>query len=220
LARSEALHLHLGLTVFSVFPAAVVFFLTGSWIAAAALTAFLNLLGLTGGYIPVAISFHVLKPMYSLLKRNSFTPERMVIHYLSLNSLKKINGGKGIPPEKLLLLLPHCLQNHTCTYRITFDASNCRRCGKCPVGEIMALAEEKGTPVAVATGGTLARRHIKDRKPLAVVAVACPRDLGQGMLDAWPVPVIGVENTRPCGDCLDTQVDVSSLKKAIEDLTS
>jgi hypothetical protein len=84
----------------------------------------------------------------------------------------------------------------------------------------MAMAKRLGIKVAVATGGTLARRHLKEQKPLAVVAVACPRDLGQGMLDAYPVPVIGVENSRPFGDCLDTRVDTSAVEKAIARITS
>jgi hypothetical protein len=83
-----------------------------------------------------------------------------------------------------------------------------------------AAADAAGVKLAVATGGTLARRHVQEKKPLAVVAVACPRDLGQGMLDAWPVPVYGIENQRPCGDCLDTRVDVAAIEKVIEDLTS
>lgn len=205
---------HLGYGLPMVVPALLVFSLTGSWLFSLLLFLLLNLAGLLHANWMVALSFHVLKVV---VRRGDFPAERMAIHLSSVSGLKRIRGT--IPPEKILILLPHCLQNHNCTHRITFDPSNCARCGLCTVGSIIDLAESLGTPVAVATGGTLARRHIVERKPLAVVAVACPRDLSQGMLDAWPVPVIGIENSRPCGDCLDTTVDVKALEKALKDLT-
>lgn len=177
----------------------------------------LNILSLTCSHRLVVIAYHVLKPFSRLLGDEGFAPERMVI---SLDSLVTVRNIGGIPPERVLLLLPHCLQNHNCPHRITYDPGNCRRCGKCPVGELVELAERTGINIAIATGGTLARRHVQQKKPRAVVAVACPRDLGQGMLDAWPVPVFGIENERPCGDCLDTRVDVSEVERVVKDLTS
>jgi len=214
----DHLTFHLGITIAAVFPAVVLLLSTGSTAVALLLVAFLNILGLTRVHWLVVVSFHVLKPMAGILGMDGVAPERMVIRLSSLKTLKSLKGG--IPPDRILLLLPHCLQNHLCTHRITFDPTNCRECGGCPVGDLMALAERKGIKVSVATGGTLARRHVKEHDPLAVIAVACPRDLGQGMLDAYPVPVIGIENSRPFGDCLDTRVDIAAVEKAVTDLTS
>ena len=215
LARYRAL-LHLGVTVFSLFPAAVLWFITGWWQASAACVVIMNVLALLRNHAAVLTAFHVLKPISAVLGDEGFAPERMVI---AVDSLETLGKTRSIPPEKILILLPHCLQNHDCVHRITFDPENCRRCGACQVGELVDLAREKGVRIAVATGGTLARRHVKESRPLAVIAVACPRDLGQGMLDAWPVPVYGIENSRPCGDCVDTRVDVDAVRKAIESLT-
>ncbi len=215
MARYRAL-LHLGVTVLSLFPAAVLWFVTGWWQASAACAVIMNLLALLGNHAAVIIAYHILKPFSSILGDGGFGPERMVIALDSMETLRKTGS---IPPERILMLLPHCLQNHDCVHRITFDPENCRRCGVCQVGELVDLAREKGVRIAVATGGTLARRHVKESEPLAVIAVACPRDLGQGMLDAWPVPVYGIENSRPCGDCVDTRVDVEEVKKAIESFT-
>lgn len=209
---------HIGITVLSLFPAIAVLALTGSWLFAFLTSVLFNLLGLTGAHWLVVGSFHVLKPMARILGQDGLSPERMAIQMSSSYYMKKLD--RGIPADRVLLLLPHCLQDHNCTFRITFDPSNCRECGGCPVGELMTMAKRLGVKVSVATGGTLARRHLKEKKPLAVVAVACPRDLGQGMLDAYPVPVIGVENSRPCGDCLDTRVDVKAVEEAITAITS
>ncbi len=219
MARSKTVfHYHLGLTVFSLFPAIIISLATRSWIWSAAAILFFNVLGLTRLNFFFSISFHVLKPLARFLGGEGFAPEEMVIELGSQKTLSKLGGS--IPAEKILLLLPHCLQKHDCNRRITYNPYNCIRCGRCPVGSLLDMADRTGVKIAVATGGTLARRHIKEMRPLAVVAVACPRDLGQGMLDAHPVPVAGVENSRPLGDCLDTQVDVLVVEETIRRFTA
>jgi hypothetical protein len=119
-------------------------------------------------------------------------------------------------PDRVLLLLPHCLQFHECPRRITFDIKNCVRCGGCVVGALSEMACEMGVSARVITGGTLARRLLKEKNPGLVVAVACPRDLGQGMLDALPLPALGILNTRPNGDCFDTTVSVEDVRGMLE----
>ena len=50
----------------------------------------------------------------------------------------------------------------------------------------------------------------------AVVAVACEKELKQGIRAAFPKAVIGVINTRPKGPCFDTDVDLNEVERAIE----
>jgi len=211
-------HYHLGLTVFSLFPGVIVLLLTHSLTWFLVSMVLVNILGLSRKNIFLAISFHVLKPMAGLFGGEGFAAEEMVITLGSEKTLKKLGGG--VPPGRILLLLPHCLQRHDCQRRITYDPYNCVRCGRCPIGDLLDLVDRTGVRIAIATGGTLARRHVKETRPIAVVAVACPRDLGQGMLDAHPIPVAGVENTRPVGDCLDTQVDIPTVERRIRELMS
>ncbi len=210
-------HYHLGLTTFSLFPGVIVLLITHQWYWPLATVLLVNILGLFRTNLFLALSFHVLKPMAGMFGGEGFAAEEMVIALGSNKTLQKLGGS--VPAERILLLLPHCLQRHDCDRRITFNPYNCTRCGGCPVGSLLDLADRTGVKIAIATGGTLARRHIKELRPLAVVAVACPRDLGQGMLDAYPVPVAGVENSRPAGDCLDTQVDIASVEETINRLT-
>ena len=67
----------------------------------------------------------------------------------------------------------------------------------------------------MATGGTLARRIIVENRPEAIVAVACELDLTTGILDSYPLPVIGILNERPHGPCINTKVDIQKVKDAI-----
>ena len=92
---------------------------------------------------------------------------------------------------------------------------NCRSCGKCKIGELKELAEQYGAHIKVATGGTLARKIIREIRPRAIVAVACERDLSSGIQDSGPVPVIGVLNCRPNGPCVNTDVSLEAVEQAI-----
>lgn len=118
-------------------------------------------------------------------------------------------------PQKILLLLPHCLQINECDIRLTYNIYNCKRCGKCSIKDLISLAEQSGLDIFIATGGSLARRIINDIKPEAVIAVACENDLSSGIADIYPIPVIGITNERPFGPCINTKVNIEKIKEAI-----
>ena len=57
--------------------------------------------------------------------------------------------------------------------------------------------------------GQLARRVIRERRPRAVVAVACERDMVSGLHDvAGKIPVLGLTMTLPSGPCKDALLDL------------
>lgn len=130
------------------------------------------------------------------------------------NSLFKATR-KRIRNDRLVILLPHCLQNFDCPHKIIANHDNCRRCGGCLIGEILGLKEKYNVEVSIATGGTLARKVLVDKKPSVIVAVACERDLCSGIQDAYPTPVYGILNERPHGPCVNTRVDLDKLDQAV-----
>ena len=130
------------------------------------------------------------------------------------NALVRALKGK-INNRRVLLLLPHCLQNSSCIYKITSTMENCRRCGQCVVGGLAKLAEKYGVDVSMATGGTLARRVIVETRPTVIVGVACETDLTTGIQDAYPIPVLGVLNERPQGPCRNCTVDLEKVEEAL-----
>ncbi len=119
-------------------------------------------------------------------------------------------------PQEVLVLLPHCLQNSECTIRLTHNIANCRRCGKCCIMNILELCERYGVHVFVVTGGTIARRIVKQVRPKLVLAVACERDLASGIQDTFPLTVYGVVNERPNGPCFNTHVSIPLLEQALQ----
>jgi hypothetical protein len=132
------------------------------------------------------------------------------------NQLVRSNGHRA-RPHRLLILLPHCIQNFDCQIKITGNIKNCKGCGKCEIKDLVELADQHQVKIAVATGGTLARRIIVENRPEAIVAVACEFDLTTGILDTYPIPVIGILNERPNGPCINTKVDIQKVKDAISD---
>ena len=119
-------------------------------------------------------------------------------------------------PERLLVLFPSCLQRSECPQKIITDLANCLRCGKCKVKEVLELAEQHGCQCMVATGGRLALEVAKRNRVAAIVAIACEKELQEGMKGTLPKPSIGVINIRPHGPCKDTDVDMGEVERAIE----
>ncbi|MBC8525403.1 MAG: DUF116 domain-containing protein [Candidatus Cloacimonetes bacterium] len=121
-------------------------------------------------------------------------------------------------PSEVLILLPHCLQNTSCPIRITVEPKNCKRCGNCDIGAILEVAEEYNVDVAVATGGTLARRIVLEKRPKLIIAVACYRDLVSGIQDAFPIKTFGILNIRPQGPCINTKVEVEKIRNSLKQI--
>ena len=70
---------------------------------------------------------------------------------------------------------------------------------RCSLGRLRNWQKKHGVMVTLATGGTSARKAVRDLKPGLVVAVACERDLSSGIMDVRGLPVYGIINERPNG---------------------
>ncbi len=160
----------------------------------------------------------VLFPFMILMGRLvGVSKERVQQSFIELNNHLVQSNHDRTRPNKLLILLPHCIQNFDCQVKITGNIRNCKGCGKCEIKDLIELCDQYQVKIAVATGGTLARRIIVDNRPEAIVAVACELDLTSGIQDTYPIPVIGILNERPNGPCINTKVDIQKVKQAILD---
>lgn len=136
--------------------------------------------------------------------------------YIKLNNDYIYSNRYNIKPEDILILIPHCIQKSECKLKITTNVRNCKSCGLCNVKDLIDLQDKYNVNVFIATGGTLARKKIKETRPKAVVAVACERDLTAGVQDIRQIPVLGVFNKRPNGPCVDTQINAEEVENAIK----
>jgi hypothetical protein len=160
----------------------------------------------------------VLFPFMILMgKLVGVSKEKVQQSFIELNNHLVRSNHHRTRPNRLLLLLPHCIQDFDCQIKITGNVKNCKGCGKCEIKDLIELSDQYQIKIAVATGGTLARRIIVENKPEAIVAVACELDLTGGIQDSYPIPVIGILNDRPNGPCINTKVDIQKVKEAILD---
>lgn len=137
--------------------------------------------------------------------------------FIALNNQLVRAKKLRVSPDKALILLPHCIQLFDCDIKITGDVSRCIQCGKCDISGLSATANKRGIDIAVATGGTLARKIIVERRPRFILAVACERDLTSGIRDSYPLPVIGVLNHRPNGPCFNTHIVMDEVEKVLDE---
>ncbi len=116
--------------------------------------------------------------------------------YNALAERRRRTVGKG----ELLVLIPRCLSKQA-------------------LDGVLAIAGRYEVPVFVATRGQLARRVIRERRPRAVVAVACERDMMTGLRDvAGRLPVLGLTMRLPNGPCRDAMLDLDVMEQWVKGL--
>jgi hypothetical protein len=208
-----SIHPHLPLIMAIVFGGAVLFLLGGG------LTLVFTILRGRNLFFNRRIRGVVIRFLFPLLvivgKLVGIAKPQVRRSFVAINNQLVLAEARKVPPEKMLILLPHCLQYHECTVRITAGVEHCKKCGRCKIKDLVTLGETYGVSLAVATGGTLARKIVVEKKPALIIAVACERDLTSGIQDTYPIPVFGVLNRRPNGPCYDTDVDLDKVEEGV-----
>lgn len=141
------------------------------------------------------------------------------------NRKTRRTAGRSIQAEDTILLLPHCLRvSSTCRATAGEDGLECVECNAaCQVNLLRKAAMEMGyRGVCIAPGGSLALKYVKKTKPLAIVAVACEKELSEGVTNVKELfggngeaPEVTIIPLVKDG-CIDTRVDI---KKAIAEIS-
>jgi squalene-hopene/tetraprenyl-beta-curcumene cyclase len=129
-----------------------------------------------------------------------------------------------VPPGERILLLPHCLRRSAiCAAKQSDQGLQCVSCTPtCPVNQLRRKALELGyREVCVAPGGRMALKHVADSKPSAIVAVACAKELAEGiegvkalMSGDSPPPPIAIIPLIKDG-CVDTEVAIEEALRVV-----
>jgi len=117
--------------------------------------------------------------------------------------------------SRVLLLLPHCLQNSACSRMLSGDIRNCGECGSCSVCELRQLLSKYDFETCIVGGGGLALKMVDELHPDGVIGVACERELVAALKEIRNVPVIAISNRRPEGPCRNTNVVVDRVDDAL-----
>lgn len=135
----------------------------------------------------------------------------------------KVKKLAQIDPSKRILLLPHCLrQSNTCIAKYNGQGLQCEECNpECAVNCLRTAAIKNGYKgVCVAPGGRLAVRFVKESFPEAVVAVACQKELEEGVhglreLTGQDNKLLIVIIPLLKDGCVDTVVDTEKALKVV-----
>ena len=126
------------------------------------------------------------------------TQDKIQRSFIEVNNKLVESRKMQVAPNELLVLLPHCLQNNNCLYRVCAILTTATIAALCPRPGPQSLVKRQ-VNVRIVTGGTIARKAVKMFKPKLILAVACERDLSSGIIDSFPIPVWGLLNHRPHG---------------------
>jgi hypothetical protein len=148
-----------------------------------------------------SIPFHFFTP--TIFKLGQFlgrSKDQLSNSYIKVhNGWIRLNAGKT-KARKILVLLPRCLQKQL-------------------LDQISQFLLPRRIPVFVVSGGEMARRIVKERKPKVVIGVACERDLLSAVMDlCTSVRIIGIPNYRPEGPCKNTRIDRLEFEQTVQSL--
>lgn len=91
----------------------------------------------------------------------------------------------AIPPEERVLLLSYCLRpSESCPGKMQKRGLECPPdCREdCSLGRLQQAARQLGYKgVCIAAGGAMALRFVADQSPRGIVAVACHKELQEGV---------------------------------------
>ena len=130
----------------------------------------------------------------------------------------------AIAPADRVLLLPHCLRHsNTCKAKYNEEGLQCAHCSEdCAVNILTAVAKDSGYKgICVAPGGRLAVKYVQGKRPKAVVAIACDKELEEGVEGVKGLEKEGLDPVMIIiplikDGCVDTVVDVQKAKRVIE----
>ena len=149
----------------------------------------------------------VFKFLFSFFSRDRYLVERVAVKILNRVYRKRY---AAVEPQERMVVLPQCLRDLECPAPVDPRTGiACKRCGRCVIDKVHKL--NGTTRIYITPGGTFAARVVESNHPPAVLGVACPRDLFEGMAvcHSLGIPVQGVPLLRD--GCVSTEVDFDEV---------
>ncbi len=132
--------------------------------------------------------------------------QELTAFFIRLHNTLSTRSFEAIPVGERAIFIPQCLRSADCPAHLTPEGLDCRRCGRCEVGENIDCLEDIGYRVWIAPGSTLIKRMFKKYHPKAIVGVGCLMEVKEGidMCDKAGVVAMGVVTMKD--GCVETMV--------------
>jgi hypothetical protein len=118
-------------------------------------------------------------------------------------------------PEKVMVLLPHCVVWTRCPKKVVKDLASCTECDLCQMEEVLGIADRTSLPVGIAIRSAEAYSQARGMGPDLTLAVACDDRLVKGISRVPELPAFGLPLHLPKESCHDNLVDLSGLHAAM-----
>ena len=136
--------------------------------------------------------------------------------YVETKNRSLIQSFASTPYNERVLMLPQCLRAKDCPAEMGKYGYECQQCGRCSITKIMHLTKDLGYKGAfVLPGGSLAKKILLELKPKASLGVACSKELVLGSYLCEKMGVIGQGIELLRDGCINTLVDMKTLKDAL-----
>ena len=179
--------------------------------------------------VALAVAARVARGHWAPLKRFSVfvldflhLPLKLLFHALpgapSLDAMavalkNAANRSRFARSRKRLLLAPTCLRHLECPAPSTRRGIQCKGCGRCKVGDILAEAQRLGYRLYVLTGSSFVPQILADERPDAALLVACPYECNKVMTALGGLAAYAVPLERD--GCVNTDVSLSKVAEAM-----
>jgi hypothetical protein len=135
--------------------------------------------------------------------------------FVRLNNLALKSQAKKHPNSNITVLLPFCLQGRRCSITLASDASNCRSCGRCQIGELVQFSRQEGVGLRIASRSELAPSIVRECSSDLAIAIACSEKLAKGVIWTYYCPCFCIEALSNGQSCLEPSVSLPAVKEAI-----
>ena len=137
--------------------------------------------------------------------------------YVAAKNRSMMANFASIPYSERLVILPQCLRSKDCPAELGKYGYECQGCRRCEITTIIQEAKElgyKGT--FILPGGSMAQNILFELKPKASIGVACAKELVLGSYLCEKVGIIGQGVILLKDGCVNTAVDLKSVKEALK----
>jgi len=152
-------------------------------------------------------------PLKGTMKFFGFDPQ--VVDEALIVSANESMAKRFVSAEgEKLIFAPQCLRSSECKARLDPDRGYiCKKCGKCVLGEIAKLSEDRGYVLFIVPGDSFVKRIVRNLEPASVIGVACYDELSMAMLVGikMGIPSVGIPLLK--SGCFNTLVEFEKIKR-------
>ena len=137
--------------------------------------------------------------------------------YVETKNRSMIQSYASTPYTERVLLLPQCLRAKDCPAELGEYGYECQQCGRCSIAKIVQQTKDLGYKGAfIMPGGSIAKKILLELKPKASIGVACFKELVMGSFLCEKIGVIGQGVALLRDGCINTIVDMKTLKETLD----